>query len=125
MKCNRCGREIAEDETYSHKGQALCEDCYIDVISPDKECDPWGTYLSTRERQSAGVKGKGGLSEIQTKIYELVRSQGGVTREEVMTKLGLSVSALELQLRVLMHAELVKERSEGSTMYLIPVPVNR
>ncbi len=122
MKCSRCGREISEEQSYSHQGQTLCDDCYIDVMSSqEKTCDPWATYLSGKERQDAGQKGTEGLTELEKEIYEFVRSKGRATREEVMAKFGLSAQDLGPQLNVLMHAELVKERSEGGTMYLIPI----
>ncbi len=122
MKCNRCGREILADESHSHQGQTLCDDCYMDVISQEKTCDPWGTYLSTRSRERAGQKGVEGLTDMEEKVYEFVKSSGRATREEVMAKFGLSAKDLAPQLNVLMHSELIKEHSEGGTMYLIPIP---
>ena len=47
MKFQRCGRDVAVDEVFSHKGQTLCEDYYIDATSPESECDPWATYVSS------------------------------------------------------------------------------
>ena len=121
MKCNQCEREISGDESYSHRGRTLCEDCYIDAISPEKACDPWATYLSTRTIERTGLKGADSLTEMERKVYEFVRSRGRATREEVMAEFGLSGRDLDPQLNVLMHAELVKERSEGDRMYLIPI----
>ena len=121
MKCNQCGREISGDESYSHRGRTLCEDCYIDAISPEKTCDPWATYLSTRTTERAGLKGIDSLTEMERKIYEFVRSRGRAARGEVMAEFGLSARDLDPQLNVLMHAELVKEHSEGDKMYLIPI----
>ncbi len=126
MKCNRCGREIPADESFSHQKQTLCEDCYIEVMSAqEKTCDPWATYLSTRTRERAGQKGEEGLTDMEKKIYEFVRSKGRATRQEVMAKFALSAQDLDPQLSVLMHAELVKEHSEAGTMYLIPLPVSQ
>ncbi len=125
MKCSHCGKEIPADELHSHQGQTLCEDCYIEGISPEKHCDPWATYLSSRERGTIGIKSTEDFTETEKAIYEFVKSKGRATREEVMAELGLSANDLEPQINVLMHAELLKERSEGDTMYLIPVPVAR
>jgi len=99
----------------------LCEDCYIDAISPEKTCDPWATYLSTRTTERAGLKGIDSLTEMERTVYEFVRGKGRATREEVMAEFGLSARDLDPQLNVLMHAELVKEHSEGDKMYLIPI----
>ncbi len=122
MKCSRCSKEIPADEIHSHQGQTLCEDCYIEAISPEKHCDPWATYLSSRERGASGVAV---LSDMQKAIHEFIRSQSKATREEVMAKFRLSADDLDPHLRVLMHSEMVKEHSEGDTMYLIPIPVSR
>ena len=124
-RCSRCGTEVPEDEAYPYQGLTLCEDCYIDAISPDRECDPWASYLSAYERKGAGLKGVDGLSEVQKKVYQFIKNGGRVTREEVMAQFDLSAADLLPQLKVLMYAELVKEHSESGTMYLIPIPVNR
>lgn len=123
MKCNRCGREISADESHSYRGQTLCDDCFIDVTSHEQEktCDPWATYVTSKERAGARLKGAEGLSETENKIYEFIRSKGRATREEVIAELSLSAQDMEPQLKVLMHSELIKERSEGGTMYLIPI----
>jgi late competence protein required for DNA uptake (superfamily II DNA/RNA helicase) len=68
VKCNRCGREVPAENSYQHLGEVLCEDCYIDVRYPAKACDPWAVYSATRSRESAGLKGTEGLTELQKKI---------------------------------------------------------
>ncbi len=127
MKCGRCGDEITAEESHLHQGKTLCDDCYIDAISQgqEKECDPWATYLSAREKVSAEKKGVEILDELQKDVLEFVRSRGKATREEVMAKFGISAQDLAPHLRVLMHAEMLKEHSEGDTMYLIPIPVSQ
>jgi len=122
VKCSRCGKEIKEEESFSYQEQELCDDCYIDAMSAqEKSCDPWATYLSTRTRESSGLKGTEGLTESEKAVYEFVKSKGRATREEVMAQLGLSAPDLGPQIHVLMHAELIKEHSEGDNFYLIPV----
>jgi predicted HTH transcriptional regulator len=83
-----------------------------------KGCDPWATYSATRTRE---LKGTEGLTELQKKVYEFVKSQGRVTREEVMANFGFSEAEMDAQVTSLMHSELVKEHSEGDQFYLIPV----
>ena len=31
MKCQKCRRDIPENESFTHLGETLCEDCYMDV----------------------------------------------------------------------------------------------
>ena len=119
MKCSRCGREISEDESYAHQGQAFCEDCLMEIGLHAGKCEPWATYLVSKER--AGMKGTEGLTELQKKVYEFIKSQGKATREEVKKNLNLSEAEMDAQLTPLMYSELVKERGEGDNLYLIPV----
>lgn len=121
MKCNRCGRELTEAERYVHQGNVFCEDCLMDIGLSTKECDPWSSYVDTRTRNRAGLRGAEGLWALEKKVYELVKSRGKATRQEVMAQLNLSTPDLQAQLIPLMHSELIKERSEGDTFYLIPV----
>jgi hypothetical protein len=44
MECERCKRVIAEGEARYLHGQTLCEDCYMDLLSPLKACDPWAVH---------------------------------------------------------------------------------
>lgn len=119
MKCSRCGREISEDERYTHQGQVFCEDCLMEIGLHAGKCEPWATYLATKER--AGMKGSEGLSELQKKVYEFIKSRGKVTREEVKQKLNLSEAEMDAQLTPLMYSELVKERGEEGNLYLVTV----
>ena len=41
MKCERCKTVIAEGEEKELYSQILCEDCYMDLLSPAKGFDPW------------------------------------------------------------------------------------
>lgn len=120
MKCSRCGRDICEAESYEYSGETLCEDCYLYAMSPVKGCDPVAVRFATRFREKSGLKGAEGLTESQRSIYELVRSKGKVTREEVMETLAIPERDLERQLATLRHCELVKGQKEGDKVYLVP-----
>ncbi len=119
MKCTRCDRELSEEQSYVHQGRVLCEDCLMDIGLSIKECDPWATYIDRAAQLRKGLKGAEGLSDMQKRVYELVKDKGRATREEVMKNLAISESDLNAQLVPLMHADLIKERSEKGTMYLI------
>ena len=121
MNCSRCSRDLSENQSYVYQGKVFCEDCLMEIGLSIKECDPWATYVETAGRKRHGQTGATGLSDVQAKIYEFVKSQGRATRQEVMGKFGLSEPDLGAQLVALMHSELIKERSEGDKMYLIPI----
>jgi recombinational DNA repair protein (RecF pathway) len=120
VKCKRCGREVPVENSYQHLGEALCEDCYIDIRYPAKACDPWAVYSATRSRENAGLEGAEGLTELQKKIYEFVKRKGKVTREEILANLNTKEMELQINLATLRHCELVKGRKEGNCIYLVP-----
>ena len=120
MKCTRCGCEIPYNESYTYRGETLCEDCYMDIRLGVKSCDPWAVYSASRFRESRDLKGSEGLTELQKGIYEFVKSKGKVTREEVMENLSLSEQEMQIQLAILRHCELVKGHKEDGKVYLIP-----
>ena len=119
-KCDRCGREISDNEKYAYHSQTLCEDCYIDMRYPAKACDPWAVYSATRSRVSQGLEGTAGLTDLQRAIYDFVKSNGKVTREELNKNFNLAESELQAQLATLRHCELIKGYKEGDRIYLVP-----
>lgn len=121
MRCKRCNREISNGESYEYLGETLCEDCYIDIRYPTKACDSWAVYSATRSRESSGLKGTEGLTELQKAIYEFVKSNGKITREDIMKKFNLTESEMQTRLAVLRHCELVKGRKKGNKIYLVPL----
>jgi DNA-directed RNA polymerase subunit RPC12/RpoP len=53
LVCEKCGREIEEQQKYEHLGRSYCEDCYMDILSPPKACDPWAVYSARSSLQGA------------------------------------------------------------------------
>lgn len=119
MKCSRCGREITEEQTYAYQGKPFCDDCLMEIGLHSRECEPWGTYLSSRER--TGKTGTEGLTDLQQKVYRFIKEKSKVTREEAKKELKLSEEEMDAQLTPLMHAELVKEQSFQGSEYLVIV----
>jgi predicted HTH transcriptional regulator len=83
------------------------------------KCEPWASYLASKER--TGMAGTEGLTELQRKIYEFIKRQGKVTREELKQNLSLAEAEIDAQLTPLMHSELVKERGDQGNLYLVTV----
>jgi late competence protein required for DNA uptake (superfamily II DNA/RNA helicase) len=120
MKCNRCHCDIPDGESFTHLGETLCDDCYMDAMSPAKPCDPWAVYSATRTRESSGLKGEEGLTPLQKEIYEFIKNKGRVTAAEVMTNFNMKQRDLENQVATLRHCELVRGQKEGNKVYLVP-----
>jgi DNA-binding transcriptional ArsR family regulator len=124
VKCDRCGRELSVNDSYQHLGKTLCEDCYIDIRYPAKACDPWAVYSAARSRETIGLKGTAGLTELQQAIYEFIGVKGKVTREQLIGRFELAESELQRHLATLRHCELVKGLKEGNSIYLVPFDYN-
>jgi len=60
----------------------------MDIWLSIGECDLWATYVDTRTRNRLGLQDAVDRTEMERKVYELVKSRGKVTREEVMVELG-------------------------------------
>jgi hypothetical protein len=120
VKCQKCGREVPEEETHQHLGETLCDDCYIDALSPAKPCDPWAVYSATRTRQSAGLTGIQGLTPLQKDIYQFISDHGKATRAEVLERFNINQRELENVVAILRHCELVRGEKEGDKVYLVP-----
>lgn len=120
MKCQKCQRDISENDSYTHLGQTLCEDCYIDARSPAKACDPWAVYSATRTRETSGQSGAEGLNTLQQAIYQFIQDKGKATPEEVTTRFNITPKDLQNQIATLRHCELVKGHKEGNRIFLVP-----
>ena len=79
MKCDRCKETIEQGEERQVHGQCLCEDCYMDALSPPRMCDPWAVHSA----KSFSKEGKTGieLNETQAKVLQLLEETGGERKE--------------------------------------------
>ena len=92
---------LEEADARRHGGEILCEDCYMDALSPPRTCDPWATYTASRLKEQA-------LSPAGERIVERIRMEPRPTFEELMELTGLDAKALEREIAALRHAELLK-----------------
>jgi len=120
IKCQNCGKEVHEDEVFATGGKTLCEDCYIDVGHRIRVCDPWGERSKKIFRESHGLEGTDGLTDLQKDIYEFIKSKGKATRPELAEKFKLPPTELENQFAILRHCQLLKGRKEGDVVYIVP-----
>lgn len=119
IKCARCGSDTPEEDTYNHRGQDLCEDCFMGAMQPPKTCDVAATHLAKKHRQSAGQTGTEGLLDIQKKIHDFIKEHGKVTRDQIMHEFGIPEWELDKQIAVLRHCELVKGKKEEGNIFLV------
>ena len=99
MQCEKCGGAMEADEVREYKGKQICEDCYIDVLTPAKSCDPWATYTASRlEAQE--------LTPQQEAILARIDQSGEATLEELLSATGLSEKDFMREFATLHHMEL-------------------
>lgn len=112
MRCDRCEKNIAEGEERELHGQTLCEDCYIDSLSPAKACDPWAVYSAKSFSKEDGFNVQ--ISETQARILRLLEETGGAEPAVILERLQLKPSELEREIATLRHMEKVRgELREG------------
>lgn len=72
MECAKCKSNISSGEEREHNNKILCEDCYIDVLTPAKFCDPWADYAA---KSFVEKNPSAELNTNQTRIIDLLKSQ--------------------------------------------------
>lgn len=113
MKCQQCGSEIEPGEENEHLDRILCEDCYIDALSPVRTCDPWAAHSAkTFEKYS---KKADILTPVQSDIITILTEAGGADPLELIQKLDdkLELKALERELATLHHMDKIGAERKG------------
>lgn len=106
MKCQKCQLDITPDDQREHNDLILCEDCYMEALSPPRACDPWAVY--TAKSFSDSDTGSPALSEAQQKILNLLKNDGESTVENLASKLQVTSADIEREIATLRHMEKVK-----------------
>ncbi|HHT46587.1 MAG TPA: hypothetical protein GX004_04740 [Firmicutes bacterium] len=118
MQCQICGAKIAKDEVFTYGDKLLCEDCYIEMISTPKACNPMAVRSARLTREKLGHKGTEGLLPIQKQIYEYIKANKEIPREEAAVHFQLSPPEMEKHFAVLRHCELARAFKKDDTIYV-------
>ena len=117
MQCERCHQNIATGEQHEHLGQILCEDCYMEVLSPVITCDPWAVHSAkTFEREH---RGRVELTETQQQILAVLKASGAMRPGDLAARLHLRPSDLERELATLRHMEKTRGELRNGQRYVI------
>ena len=108
MKCEKCPATIDPGESFQHAGQTLCEDCYMDVMTAPKACDPWAVHTA---KDLAGKEFT--LTPGQQKILDLITNDGPLTAEEICKQLAINNDDFHRNFATLRHMELARGLKDG------------
>jgi hypothetical protein len=115
-QCGKCNKEIEKQQGYEYQGNLFCEDCYMDILSPPKACDPWAVHSAQRF-----LRGKDKLSTLtplQLTIVNYIMGKGEATIEEIIKNLNLTEEELRREFAVLRHMEILgATKKEGKICY--------
>jgi hypothetical protein len=117
MQCAKCQEAIAPGDEREHLGQQLCEDCYMDALSPAKACDPWAVHSAKSFKEEQG--GVLQLSDRQKRILSILEETGGVEPVMLMERLNISPADLEREIATLRHMEKVRAELRGDQKYMV------
>ncbi len=120
MECYKCKDPIPQGEECKFNNNFICEDCYIETLSPPKTCDVAAVHSAKKHRAAMGQTGTEGLTEQQKDIVDFINEQGKSTKPEIAEKFDLKEKELERQFAILRHCELLKGKKEGDKIYVVP-----
>jgi len=116
MKCTRCDAEISHDDERDFYGQILCEDCYMDALSPTRTCDPWAVHSAKQLGEKTG-----GLqtSPVQKKILQVLSETGGIEPGDLVKRLEMTPVELDRELAALRHMEKLRGELREGRKYIV------
>lgn len=115
MKCEKCNAEILEGEEHEQYGETLCEDCYMDSLSPPRACDPWAVHTAKSLVDQGGAVE---LNEIQRKILEILEETGGIEPAELIRRLNIKATDFQREIAALRHVEKIRGEKREGTVFI-------
>jgi len=120
LKCERCGVEVDEEDSYELRNERVCEDCYFDSAMPQHPCDPVAQSGGDKFSETFGEVKPEELLEEQRKVYEFIKEKGKVTPIEIMQKFGMRQGELTQIFIVLRRFKLAKGANIDGVTYCVP-----
>jgi len=116
MKCQKCNSNVSEMNSHDHYGQILCDDCYMDALSPARSCDPWSVH-SAKRLEASGGHGLP-LNEIQERIVRFLKDVGEAEHATICQQLRIEPGTLQREIAALRHMERVRGKPKDGKVVL-------
>lgn len=114
MPCDRCGAQCGADDLVELDNRELCEDCYMDVVSPLKACDPWAVHSAKQAKLTTEVH----LLPIQQQMVETITNKKAITPVALAEELAVGLKELQKNFAILRHMELLRGfKGEDGVIY--------
>ncbi len=113
--CAKCGAACEAAEAREYAGRLLCEDCYMEVLSPLRTCDPWAVHTA---RSLKDLPGGHTLTPLQQRLYDLVKAKREVPIPELAASLNLTEEELRREFAPLRHMEMLRACKKGERIFL-------
>lgn len=94
MNCTTCQTPIAEGDERDHQEKTLCEDCYMEALSPPRFCDPWADYAAKSALKNNISMD---LNSNQVNILALVKACGEVSPMDLIDKLKAKIPPQDVE----------------------------
>ena len=118
MKCDVCQAEVPAGDEREHLGRTVCEDCYMEALSPMKSCDPWAVHSAKSFEEHMG--GDAALSALQKEILDVLEKSGGLEPHDLLAQLNspMTAEALQREFSALRHMEKVRAEKRGDRLFM-------
>ncbi|HMK35116.1 MAG TPA: hypothetical protein VK463_08620 [Desulfomonilaceae bacterium] len=114
--CHRCGSAISRGDERDYYGRSLCEDCYMDALSPVRTCDPWAVHSA---KQLGDKTGGLHVNPLQEGILKILRETGGIEPGDLAVRLCLKPLELEREIAALRHMEKLRGELRNGRKYVV------
>ena len=120
LKCEKCGTEVDEEDSYKLGNEKVCEDCYFDSAMPQNPCNPVAQSSTDKFLEAFGEVKPEQLLEEQRKVYEFIKEREKVTSMEILQKFSMRQGELTQIFIVLRRFKLVKGAKIDGEIYCVP-----
>ncbi len=116
MICDKCSDMIEKNEERNHKSEILCEDCYLDILTPVKSCEPWAEY-NARAFSGDSVES---LTDIQKEIINVLKKNSNSETRTIHEKMRTEIpySEFERNFSTLKNMGKFKGEKRDGVLYL-------